>query len=337
MSFPSWARDEPERLLYSSNLTGTWELYAWERRTDTRRRVTDRPEGTQNGALDPEGRNIWWFDDRRGDEFGHWVVEPFADGADQEAPLAAPDLPAAYSAGLSLAHGFALIGSSGEGGSAIHLVRPEEPSRLLYSHRENASVGGLSRDERLLCVSHSEHGDSTHPALRVLDLEGATLADLWDGPGLGLRPAGWSPVAGDGRLLVMHERRDTHRPLIWSPATGEQVEPAIELPGEVFASWYPDASALLIVHDHRGRSELYRLDLVSHALTRIPTEPGTISAARVRPDGEIWYQWSSSATPPEIRTVTPAGTTSLPPVGEPAPGGAPYSANDADGIPIFIA
>ncbi|MER3420955.1 MAG: S9 family peptidase, partial [Chloroflexota bacterium] len=80
-----------------------------------------------------------------------------------------------------------VIGSVGEGGTTIHLVRAPEPPRLLYAHRETATVAGLSRDETLLCLSHAEHGDALHRALRVLDLAGRTVAELWDGPGLGLQ------------------------------------------------------------------------------------------------------------------------------------------------------
>ena len=44
--------------------------------------------------------------------------------------------------------------------------------------------------------------------------------------------------------------------MVWDPEDDVVVEPAIELPGEVGASWYPDADALLMWHDHRGRVEL---------------------------------------------------------------------------------
>jgi acetyl esterase/lipase len=332
VSLPSWARDEPERLLYASNDGGKWELYAWDRRTDRHRRVTDRPEGTMNGRLDPTGEQIWWFDDERGSELGRWVVEPFDGG---EARAAAADLPPAYSVGLALARDFAVIGSSTDDGSSIHLVRPGEPSRLLYQHRQAASVAGLSRDETLLCVSHAEHGDTQHRALRVIDLDGNTVGDLWDGPGLGLQSAGWSRVPGDQRLLVIHERADLHRPQLWSPLTGEVEELAIDLPGEVSAGWYPDASALLIEHDHRGRSELYRCDLATRALERLDVEPGTIMGATVRPDGEVWYGWTRSSTPPEVRADD--GRVVLRPPGPPAPSGVAYTDYDAGGVHGFVA
>jgi acetyl esterase/lipase len=330
MTLPSWARDDSERLLYASNAGGKWELYAWDRRSDVHRQVTDRPEGTLGGALDPSGRWIWWFDDSKGDELGRWMTEPFEGGA---ANLASPDLDPAYSTGLALASDFAILGSSVDAGSSVHLVRPGEPASLIYAHREESLVAGLSRDEDLLCIEHSEHGDSRHPALRVLDTLGEALAELWDGPELGLYSAGWSKVPGDRRLLVLHERKDLPRPMIWWPETGESMELELDLPGEVEASWYSDGTALLIAHDHRARVELYRLDLESGKLDPLDTPPGTVTEARIRPDGDLWFAWTSAPTPPEVR----AGSTVLRPGGEPAPSGVAYTDFDVDGIHGFLA
>ena len=68
-SLPVWARNAPERLLYASTERGTWELYAWDRKTDVRRLVTamDGSLASQNAQLDPNGEWIWWFEDTRGD------------------------------------------------------------------------------------------------------------------------------------------------------------------------------------------------------------------------------------------------------------------------------
>ncbi|MEX1255942.1 MAG: prolyl oligopeptidase family serine peptidase [Dehalococcoidia bacterium] len=331
VSLPIWARDEPERLVYGSNAGGKWEVYAWDRRDDTHRQVTDRPEGTRFGMLDPAGERVWWLDDKDGNEFGRFACQPFAGG---ETQVVAPELPPAYPAGLALARSFAVLGSSTDDGSAIHLLRDGEPPARLYQHREDADVAALSRDETLLSMTHSEHGDSRHPAGRVLALDGSPVAELWDGPGRGLHPARWSPVVGDQRLLVTHERSDLPRPLIWSPEADDAAELDIDLPGEVFADWYPDASALLIWHGRRGRSELYRLDLATNAPTKLETEPGTVGGAVVRPDGEVWYAWASSSTPPEVRAND---RVLLRPAGERAPGGVAYSEHDVEGVPVFLA
>src|SRR5439155_8289715 len=136
-------------------------------------------------------------------------------------------------------------------GVHVRLVAPDAPPVTLYRHREHADVAGLSRDERLVALEHSEHGDSRHPALKVIDSRGRVVADLWDGPGLGLAAGPWSPVAGDRRLVVIHERTGQDRPAIWAPEAGELAEPSLDLPGEGSASWYPDPRALLLVHGQR--------------------------------------------------------------------------------------
>jgi dipeptidyl aminopeptidase/acylaminoacyl peptidase len=163
--------------------------------------------------------------------------------------------------------------------------------------------------------------------LRVLDIKGNTVGDLWDGPGLGLEPRGFPHINGDERVLVMHERDNLKRPLIWWPTTGKTQVLSVDLPGDVEASWYPDGKSLLLVHEHSGRSQLHRLDLDSERLQQIPTETGTISDAAARPDGEIWYMWSNASTAPEIRYVDTGGDGGvlLRPEGEPAPAGVNYT------------
>ncbi len=126
-----------------------------------------------------------------------------------------------------------------------------EPT-VLYQHKESASVAGISLDGALIAIDHSEHGDARHPALRVVKSDGSVVGDLHDGPGKGVRGIRFSPVLGDRRLLVLHERRGRHEPLVWDPLTGEQREIYLRDPGEVTADWYDDGRALLIVNHHRA-------------------------------------------------------------------------------------
>lgn len=335
VSLPEWARDRPERCLYVGNASGTFELYAWDRATGQHRQVTDRAEGTHTGTLDPAGTWIWWFDDTDGDEFGVWRRQPFAGGPDEEA---APGLAAAYPAGLALAReGWAVVGSSDDDGTTIVRTGSDSDSDLdsdsdsatLYASEHDAHVGDLSHDDLLVAISHSEHGDSRHPALRVLDLTGAAVADLWDGPGKGLEVLGFAPVAGDPRLLIGHERHGRPEIALWDTATGAVSELALDLPGEVEAEWFPDASSLLVEHAHAARSELYRYDLASGQLEAVPTPRGLVSEATPRPDGSVEYAWSDAASPEVVRSTD--GGIVLAPPGPPAPASVPVEDVWADG------
>jgi dipeptidyl aminopeptidase/acylaminoacyl peptidase len=333
-TLPVWAEDAPERLLYASNESGTWELYVWDRTTDERRQLTDRKEGTLNGAIDPAGEHIWWFDDTDGDEFGRWLVQPFdgAEGRDIR-------LERAYESGLNLGRNLSAIGRTTDEGTFIHVARDGADPEQIYHHVEQAYLGGLSADESLLVIHHSEHGDSRHMSLRAVDLTGKTVAELSDGPGLGLDSRGFSRVDGDERVLVLHERSDLKRPLLWWPRTGETREFDLKLDGDVEASWYPDGKALVIVHEHAGRSQLYRLEIEPERLVAIPTDPGTIAAAAARPDGQIWYQWSDAATSPEIRYIDADGNGGVllrPEDGE-APAGVRYTDLWVGDIHAFVA
>lgn len=332
IGLPDWAEDAPERSLFVSNATGTFELYTWDRATGAQRQATDRPNGTTDGTLTPDGRWLWWFSDTDGDEFGVWMRQPF-DGGDDEP--AVPGLAPAYSGGLALGRdGTAVVGrSTDDSGSTIHLARPGEEPVEIYRHKESAGVGDLSHDGDLIVVEHTEHGDALHGSLRVVRTDGSTVAELDDSEGgtkeLGLSVLGFAPVAGDARLLVGHQRHGRWEPMIWDPLAGTTEELSFGLPGDVSAEWYPDGSALLVVHSHQARSEMWRYEIADGTLERVETPAGSVSSATARPDGTVEYLWSSAATPPQVRSTT--GAVVLDPPGLKAPASVPVTDVWVDG------
>ncbi|WP_236257764.1 S9 family peptidase [Streptomyces hygroscopicus] len=349
VSLPDWAEDAPDRALFVSNVTGKYELYTWDRATGAQRQVTDRPNGTSEGVLTPDGKWVWWFDDGHGsssvpdlrsdgDEFGVWLRQPFSGGEGDERPAdepATPGLEPSYPAGLALGRdGTAVVGrSTDEDGSTIHVVRPGREPEEIYRHRESAGVGDLSHDGTLIAIEHTEHGDAMHSAIRVVRLDGTAVAELDDTKGgaeeLGLSVMGFAPVEGDTRLLVGHQRRGRWEPMVWDPLTGVETALAIDLPGDVGAGWFPDGSALLVEHSHQARSELWRYDLASGELVRLETPAGTISGATARPDGTVEFLWSSAEKPPQVRSTS--GRTVLDPPGFTAPESVPVTDAWVDG------
>ncbi|MET9418329.1 prolyl oligopeptidase family serine peptidase [Streptomyces klenkii] len=307
VGLPRWAQDAPDRALFVSNVTGTFEVYAWDRATGGQRQATDRPNGTTGGVLSPDGEWIWWFSDTDGDEFGVWMRQPFHGGPDEPA---APGLEPSYPAGLALGRdGTAVVGrSTDKGGSTVHVARPGAAPVEIYRHTESAGVGGMSHDGALIAIEHTEHGDAMHSAVRIVRPDGSTVAELDDTRGgteeLGLAVMGFAPVAGDSRLLVGHQRRGRWEPMLWDAATGEETALAVDLPGDLDAGWYPDGSALLIEHSFQARSELFRYELAGGSLTRLDTPAGTVSGALPRPDGSVEFLWSSAAEPSAVRSTT---------------------------------
>ncbi|WP_033261659.1 S9 family peptidase [Amycolatopsis vancoresmycina] len=334
ITVPEWARDAPEANVYASNASGVWEVYAWNRATDEHRRVTDRPNGTLHATPSPDGEWIWWFDDTDGDEFGSWVREPFAATEGSKPEKAVPDVHDGYQAGLEIGAKIVAVGVSTDDGSEL-FARIGGETRRFYSHPDDAGIAALSRDESLIAISHSEHGDSRHPALRVLTADGfEAVAEKWDGEGKGLSALEFSPLPGDQRLLVLHERRGREELLVWDVRADSETEIELDLPGEVVAGWYPDARALLVVHFHEGRSSLHRYDIDSAELSPLDTPAGRIGGAGVRPDGTVEYSWSSAAEPAAVRARTTDGTDAilLEPPGERAPGSEPVTDAFVEGV-----
>jgi dienelactone hydrolase len=356
LSRPHWARDAPDRCVYTSNATGTTEVHVWDRAADLHRRVTDRRSGTHLAELPPDGETVWWFADTDGDEFGHWVAEPFAPAPgtgtpatgerstpgsrpDAEAPGATPAIPGVedgYPAGLEIGRRLVAAGTATDDGTRIWLCDRGggRPARVVYTHAEDAGVGALSDDETLLAISHSEHGDSRHPALRVVRAaDGSAVAEKSDGPGRGLAALAFAPVPGDQRLLVLHERRGRDELLVWDVAAGTETELAIDLPGDLLADFTPDGRALLVWHTHAARTRLHRYDLGTGVLTALPTAAGCVGSADVRPDGTVEYSCSSAADPPALRALAPDGTDRvlLSPPGGPPPGSVPVEDLWVDG------
>ncbi|MEE6288761.1 prolyl oligopeptidase family serine peptidase [Georgenia sp. MJ173] len=319
---PEWASDEPDHAVVIATHRGAPQVHSWQPSIGHLLPATDRPAGTDHATIDPSGRWLWWFDDTDGDEFGHWRRQPFGSPPSRRAETPIP-LPPASPAGLLLAHdGTAVIGRTDTpDGTTIHQVFPgpstatPQPPVLLYASEHDAEAAALSDDGNLLAIEHSEHGDSRHPALRVVAADtGTFVAELHDGPGRGIWALGFAPLPGDTRLLVLHEQTAMPGLAVWDPTSGARRELLLgPVDGEVTdADWYPDGTGVLVAVDHDARTRLYRHDLASGRTTAVGPWDGTVDEATTRPDGEVWFTWSSAVEPHTLRTTRGGGTLILP-------------------------
>ncbi len=327
LSLADPARDAWDRAVYVSNANGRYELYCWDLATDVHRVATHRPDGTAHGTLSADGELLLWFDDTDGDEFGRWQQQPFGSEPGSSSP-SMPTVDPGYPAGLEVGRRVTIVGFVDDQGTRIHLsVDGREPSGV-YRNTNDGSIDGLSRDETIWLLAHSEHGDSRYPALRAIAVaDGSVLAELDDTPGKGLTALAFSPIPGDQRVLVGHERQGRDELLLWDVAADSVVELDIDLPGDILGDFYPDGQALLILHTRAGRTTMHRYDLSTGALADLPAAPGVISGAVARADGAIWYRWSSASQPGQLRVLGPDGTdeTLLLPPGGAAPSSEPVA------------
>jgi dienelactone hydrolase len=343
--FPVWSPTEPGTLAFVSNRGGSRQVWVHRPSDGTWDRLSDEQIGVDLPAWSlPDGRFAWWSD-TTGNERGRLVTARPGEAPD---PVV-PELPEGWPTGLSFAGDRIAITIEVDGIYTTYVVDGGAAPRAIWSTTFPSGVGrtwpmtgGLSADGTLLCVSHAEHGDILHAALRVFDLETGTVrADLVD-PGAAIMPDAWSPVPGDQRLAITSELGPFERPGVWDLSTGERRDLSVDLPGAVFpVEWWPDASALLVRHEFEGRAQLSRLDPESGALALIADPNGDIDEedAAVRPDGSVWFKTCDAVHPP--RVVSETGMEILPPDAE-APLGRAYASftfEDPNGTRIhsFIA
>jgi len=330
LSMPDWSPRAPERIVYESTESGIWQAHVWDRESGTKRQVSDHPVGVITTSVTLDGSEVLYWQDETGDESGRWYAQPVDGG---EARIFLRDLPKGWNEGLAQAQDVVAAGISGPDGFAIYVAADGGPAKEILRSTEYLVVSspegigfsraGLSADGTLLCLTHSEHGDQLHPALRVIDPRtGGVVGEMLDA-GKALHALAWSPLDGDQRLAVEHEREDNLACALWNPVTGAWTDLTTALEGDVGVwGWWPDASAILLGQLLEGRHRLFRYEVGTGTLTRIEHPEGVISGAQVRPDGRVWFRHASGAEAQRIMDDT--GAEVLVPEGDRAPQGRPY-------------
>ena len=326
--FPRWSEAHPNRLVFISDEGGSTQVWFVDLDTGERRPLTDQRVGVEDVVLTSDGEGAVWWSDDTGDENGRWVVTSLSTG--DVRPLLAT-MPMGWSQGIAVAGPSVAVALTDDMTYRLFVSIDDQPPRLVHESirpfglgREwETTEGGLSADGRLICYRHSDAGDMLHFGLRVIDAETEeTVHDLVDS-GLTLKVASWSPIPGDQRVALIHERDGIERPAVWDLGSRSRRDYHLDLPGPVdVAGWWPDALGLLLLHEFDGRSQLFRLDLETGSITLIHDPQGWVSGAAVRHDGDVWLREESADRPPVVRTVS--GALVLSPSGDRPPGGSPH-------------
>ena len=313
MSRPGWARDAPDRCVYTSNASGTTEVYAWDRATDQHRQVTDRRSGTHSATLPPDGATIWWFADTDGDEFGHWVREPFAGRPADAAAGAGPARRRGRLPGRA--------GDRARRGRRRHLDRRRHHDLAAPRRRPGARSStstprtpGSARCPRTRRCWRSATPSTATPGTRRCGWCGwptaALVAEKSDGPGKGLTPLAFAPVrrgqpaAAAARAPRPRGAADLGRarpaPSGSSPST---------CPASCTPTSTPTARHLLVWHTHAARTRLHRYDLDDRRADR------AAGGAGLRRVGARCARTARSSTPARrprepstVRALHPDGT-----------------------------
>ena len=323
------ARLEPARGVVATNKHGDNQLYAWNVSTSTLTQLTFNPVGIFMGIISPNGRYVYYHEDKQGDEIGHWVRVLWEGGEPEDIT---PDMPPYSSFGLGFNLTGDLIGITIADKDGFHLYmitnvgnRFKQPKKLYYSQKMFFGPI-LSADGKIAVLTSTERATFQRQSLIALETtSGKQVAELWDGDNAGLMASRFAPSLGDTRILATTNRTGFPRPVIWNPVSGERSEIAMKnLAGDVSpVDWSPDGRYILLSRSHNAIRHLAVYDLATKELTQLKNPAGTFGVAFgmgifFNSKNEIFTIWEDSTHPPElvslnsrtgskIRAILPAG------------------------------
>lgn len=305
-------------LVVSNQASPAFQLYTWHVATGALHPLTQRPDGTVEGWLSPDGQSVYYLDDEKGNEHGHVVCLPYAGGA----PLdLTPELRPYTLRGFACSRAgnrIALMAVNADGYQllCIDLAADGAPgaARRVYQSTWETWEAVLSAQGEVVAMQSTERagGLRRYSTIVVDATTGHSIGELWDGAAYSVEPVAFSPVAGDFRLLVTSTRTGFNRPVIWNPSTGERTDLLLdELAGELRpVGWSPDGQQIILWHISQGIEQLYVYVLSTQRLIKLAHPSGSFgdftATAFFTASGEIWTTQEDAAHPPRILALDPA-------------------------------
>jgi dienelactone hydrolase len=296
----------PSRDILNDTRSGSLQWYAWEISTNQRIQISNKPGGISTDMfISPDGQWVYFLDDKKGNELGHFVRMPFLGGDLQDLT---PDLPYYSSCGFSISRSGNRIGLMAVHDNCFHIycIDVEKEGTLGAPREIYASPQYMER----LLLSHD--GDvlfarSTIPSgklqFSLLAFNTSTcekISELRDAEAGSLDIMVASPVPGETRLLATTTLTGIETLLIWDPRTGKRTDLTFEnVTGAVRAfDWSADGRLILFRAFNAAIQQLYIHNLFTDETVPLRYPPGTNMSPCFTPDGtEILSRWQNSVQP----------------------------------------
>jgi len=222
------AADAPTRGLVASNVSGVFQLHAWDVASGQLRALTNRATGVIAGAISPDGRFVYYHDDAGGNELGHFVRVPFEGGTAASITPGVPPYPT-FGLGISGAGNRLGFVTADEGVYHVNVIDVRAdgalgPLRRIQSRPRLLIGPAFSHDGAIAVLVTTPEARSLRYEMVALDTAtGRTLGELADANAR-VYAVGVAPRSGDGRLLAVTNQSGVERPLIWDVARGSRLD-----------------------------------------------------------------------------------------------------------------
>jgi dipeptidyl aminopeptidase/acylaminoacyl peptidase len=300
------ARASPNRALIFSNKSGIYELYAFDLLSKNLRQVTNRPSGTIFGTISPDGKHIYYLDDTKGNETGHFVRVPFERKQEHPQDLT-PTLPpystlSCFIDDTSSHFGLTVPTQDGFDSYIVELSGDSISQPRRINRNTKLTEGPIfSHDGKVSVLASAErYGGLDFTLTSYYTKSGQKIKEVFDESSK-IEPNTFSPLPGDQRILATSNKTGRQRPLIWDAVAGTRVDLDVDsLEGDVEAlCWTPDARRVLLCQINKATQQLWLYELSTATLTKINHPSGTIHSTCFQSNETLLLRWQDSTTPPQ--------------------------------------
>ncbi|OLF16189.1 hypothetical protein BU204_17595 [Actinophytocola xanthii] len=324
---PAFATRAPGRAAGAVEVDGIPQAAAWDLAERRYRVCTDAPHGVDLCEIEPDGRQVWWFDTdgEAGPGTGRWSRQPFGGG---DVGDALPGTPPGRMYGVAFDRDgrTAAVAVGVNGTTRVHAGPPGGPGGEVLVAEGYLGLVDLAPDGSLLVLAGRPDGPGA-VCLCALSSRSSRRGVEWLGGGYGRRlwPLEFRPT-GPPELLLAIERLDGFALATWQPGRGLRVYERPLFDTEISARWLGSGRGVLVQQDRHGRSRLHRVGLDAGLRVPLPTPDGTILDLALAPDGRVYRLWTNAEVPPTVLDSTldsgSGPADGLGPVGRPEPGAA---------------
>ncbi|CAF1035723.1 unnamed protein product [Adineta ricciae] len=305
------AKCNHQRGLVISNQSGIYQLYSWTVSNGQLRQLTNHSEGKRDGFISCDGRFVYYLNDTKGNETGHYTRIDVESG--KEVDLT-PEREPYSSLGFhtdGIGKTVAYLTTDHEKGcqlftQCVTMDSIGEPN-LIYETANLTINPILSYNGDLVVIETTDVKKGIGSILVVFDISNnrRLISTLDYGHGVNVVPKQFAPSPNDIRLLAKSNRTGANRPLIWNVRTNEQIDFILDefgIEGDIDPlDWSEDGNFILLLQIHNAVFRLYCYSIVDNTINALIEQPsGMIHDARFGPDGTILVQWENAHTPRRI-------------------------------------
>jgi dipeptidyl aminopeptidase/acylaminoacyl peptidase len=304
------ARHVTQRAILVSNNSGKFQLHTYDFMTGFSKQITKKSQGQLFGSISPDGRYVFYLNDEKGAEHGHFIRVPFEGGYGVDIT---PFMPLYFSYEVSVNEDNNLICffASNEGKNKVYLVsfdsndQPLDPY-LLYESTKSIQGAILSPNGKYTCVSILSDSLTTSSEIIIFDNENKkTIYSLPNIKG-SLVPHAFSKNEKKLVILGLSNRNDFYRPVMVYPSKKNINEiKNVNFKGDVFVmNWINNENQLLLCDISEAKQSLLLLDLKNNSMKKIGPDNGTFdsffNSVAIFPDESIIMKWHSFTNPPRV-------------------------------------